>query len=142
MADFITKKPHVSAGALVVRTVGGRDEVLLLYRKSADAWCLPKGTLKDGELLEDAARREVEEETGVVIEIQKYLKKLESFKADKTPKITHYFLALPLSINLHEHDWEHDHVEFMEVNQALRKLEARSPYEKEYRVLQKYLKAK
>jgi len=52
-----------------VRAAGGvvlRDgAVLLVHRPEYDDWSLPKGKLDPGETWEDAARREVEEETGL-----------------------------------------------------------------------------
>jgi 8-oxo-dGTP diphosphatase len=52
-----------------VRAAGGvvlRDgAVLLVHRPQYDDWTLPKGKLEPGESWEDAARREVEEETGL-----------------------------------------------------------------------------
>jgi 8-oxo-dGTP diphosphatase len=52
-----------------VRAAGGvvlRDGALLLvHRPEYDDWTLPKGKLEPGESWEDAARREVEEETGL-----------------------------------------------------------------------------
>lgn len=53
-----------SAGGVVLRTIEGEPHVLLIrdpYRK----WGLPKGHLEEGEAPEDAAVREVEEETGL-----------------------------------------------------------------------------
>ncbi len=50
-----------AAGGVVVD--GGT--VLLVHRPSYDDWTLPKGKLEAGESWEDAARREVLEETGL-----------------------------------------------------------------------------
>lgn len=55
---------EVSAGGVVVRLVQGRPHVLLIrdpYRK----WGLPKGHLEEGEDSQQAALREVCEETGL-----------------------------------------------------------------------------
>ena len=40
-------------------------QVLLVHRPRYDDWTLPKGKLDEGESFEDAALREVEEETGL-----------------------------------------------------------------------------
>lgn len=51
----------VAAGGKVVHNDSGK--VLFIYRN--DKWDLPKGKLDKGEEIEDAAIREIEEETGV-----------------------------------------------------------------------------
>jgi 8-oxo-dGTP diphosphatase len=60
--------PLRAAGGLVVR--GGR--VLLVHRPRYDDWAFPKGKLDDGETWEDAALREVEEETSLRCELGPY----------------------------------------------------------------------
>jgi 8-oxo-dGTP diphosphatase len=50
-----------AAGGVIVRD--GR--VLLVHRPRYDDWTLPKGKLDSGESWQEAARREVEEETGL-----------------------------------------------------------------------------
>ena len=55
-----------AAGGLVTRrTAAGETEVLVVHRPRYDDWSLPKGKLEPGESFEDAAVREVEEETGI-----------------------------------------------------------------------------
>src|SRR5664279_973428 len=61
--------PEVAAvGAIAVR-----DGALLLIRRrrspSRGSWSLPGGRVEPGETAEDALRREVAEETGLVVEI-------------------------------------------------------------------------
>ena len=56
---------ETSAGGVVVRWAGEAWEVLVI-RDPYGNWGLPKGHLEGQETLEEAARREVEEETGVV----------------------------------------------------------------------------
>ncbi len=58
-----------SAGTLLYRYQGGQLEVLLVHPAGAynrhAPWSIPKGLPDDGEELEQAARRETWEETGV-----------------------------------------------------------------------------
>jgi 8-oxo-dGTP diphosphatase len=54
-----------AAGGVVVR--GGR--ILLVHRDRYDDWSLPKGKLEEGETWEEAALREVREETGLNCEL-------------------------------------------------------------------------
>ena len=55
-----------AAGGLVWRRGGdGTVEVLVAHRPKYDDWTLPKGKLEPGETAEQAALREVEEETGL-----------------------------------------------------------------------------
>jgi 8-oxo-dGTP diphosphatase len=58
-----------AAGGVVVRD--GR--VLLVHRDRYDDWSLPKGKLEPGETWEDAAVREVREETGLHCELGYFL---------------------------------------------------------------------
>jgi 8-oxo-dGTP diphosphatase len=54
-----------AAGGIVVRD----GCVLLVHRPKYDDWSLPKGKLEPGESWEEAALREVEEETGLSCEL-------------------------------------------------------------------------
>lgn len=55
-----------AAGGVVCRTnEDGEVELVLVHRPAYDDWTLPKGKVRPGETEEDAALREVEEETGL-----------------------------------------------------------------------------
>jgi ADP-ribose pyrophosphatase YjhB (NUDIX family) len=59
---------EVSAGGLVVDRGGGDPRAALigrLDRRGRLLWSLPKGHLEEGETAEDAAVREIREETGI-----------------------------------------------------------------------------
>lgn len=62
----------LAAGGLVHRDLDGRQEVLVIHRPRYGDWSFPKGKLDPGESFEQAALREVHEETGVsgVLEIE------------------------------------------------------------------------
>lgn len=55
-----------AAGGVVWRPHGRGCQVAVVHRPKYDDWTLPKGKLEPGELAEQAALREVEEETGLV----------------------------------------------------------------------------
>ncbi len=47
------------------------DKVLLTKREDFEVWCLPGGSVEDGESLAQTARREAREETGLEIRIER-----------------------------------------------------------------------
>jgi 8-oxo-dGTP pyrophosphatase MutT (NUDIX family) len=57
---------ETSAGGIVVRCAPEGPRVLLIHDAHRN-WGFPKGHVDDGEAAEDAARREVAEETGVEV---------------------------------------------------------------------------
>ncbi|MGL5256626.1 MAG: NUDIX hydrolase [Proteocatella sp.] len=61
-------KEEISAGGVVVF-----GNAILLLRKYNGDWVLPKGRVEKDEQLQEAALREVSEETGVYAEIERYL---------------------------------------------------------------------
>lgn len=61
MADLVR-----AAGGVIWRTVGESVEVVVVHRARYDDWSFPKGKLDPGETWEQAAVREVFEETGIV----------------------------------------------------------------------------
>ena len=98
------KKPSVTAD-IVIFTINENDlKVLLVKRKIApfkDNWALPGGFVREDESLENAAKRELEEETGVK---NVYLEQLFSFgdlKRDPRGRvITIAYMALVNSENI------------------------------------------
>ncbi|MFE0176341.1 NUDIX hydrolase [Streptomyces sp. NPDC059002] len=61
---LVGHRPLILPGAAVLLT-DERDHVLLLARADTGGWGLPGGLMERGECLEDTARREVQEETGL-----------------------------------------------------------------------------
>jgi 8-oxo-dGTP diphosphatase len=62
-----------AAGGVVWRRAGDTLELALVHRPKYDDWTLPKGKLDPGESFEQAALREVEEETGLRCDLGPYL---------------------------------------------------------------------
>lgn len=80
-----------AAGGVVVRD----GEVLLVHRPRYDDWTLPKGKLDDGESFQDAALREVEEETGLRCTLGRELPS-SRYTANGKPKLVRYWLMEPV----------------------------------------------
>jgi len=76
-----------AAGGVVVHD--GR--VCLVHRPRYDDWSLPKGKLDAGESFEQAALREVEEETGLVCALAGELASTEYEDRKGRPKIVRYW---------------------------------------------------
>ena len=79
-----------AAGGLVTNS---KKEILLIFR--GDKWDLPKGRIEEGETIETAAVREVEEECGIYeLTIQQKLITTYHFYYQKGNKLkeTHWFL--------------------------------------------------
>jgi 8-oxo-(d)GTP phosphatase len=80
-----------AAGGVVRRRVDGRVETVLVHRPRYDDWSLPKGKLLDGESFEDAALREVMEETGLRCRIGVELPTTRYRDASGSPKVVRYW---------------------------------------------------
>jgi 8-oxo-dGTP diphosphatase len=76
-----------AAGGVVVRD----GQVALVHRPRYDDWTLPKGKLDPGESFEQAALREVEEETGVRAHAVRELP-ATTYDVNGRPKIVRYWL--------------------------------------------------
>ena len=90
----------VRAAGGVVRRNGG---VMLVHRPRYDDWSLPKGKLEEGESLEAAALREVEEETGWRCELGRDLGETRYSDAEGRPKVVHWWELWAL---FRDKEWE------------------------------------
>src|SRR5882724_4946733 len=75
-----------AAGGILQRYTPQGDEVMIVYRKRHQDWTLPKGKVKDGESFQEAAMREVEEETGCSCRVGNYLGTI-SYADKGVPKV-------------------------------------------------------
>jgi 8-oxo-dGTP diphosphatase len=84
--------PVRAAGGVPWReTAGGDVEVLLVHRPKYDDWTFPKGKLDPGESEEEAARREVAEETGSVATLGAEVGRIEYVDGHGRPKTVRYW---------------------------------------------------
>lgn len=87
-------KKATSVGGIIVRSNNGQPEILLIRHLDYDDWFLPKGHVEAGETLEQAALREIKEETNLAeLEIGDYLGSFERYAETAGElKTEHYFL--------------------------------------------------
>ena len=120
-----TVREATSAGGVVYREDEGALQVALCGRKRSGTWNLPKGTPDDGETIEQTALREVQEETGLEVEIEEPLGHIEYWftrEATRFHKRVHFFLMGERGGSMDLHDPEFDVVEWFPALQALRAL--------------------
>jgi 8-oxo-dGTP diphosphatase len=82
-----------AAGGVVL---DGDDRVLAVHRPRYDDWSLPKGKLDPGETWEEAALREVREETGLECDLGEELSSTRYHDRKGRSKLVRYWLMDPV----------------------------------------------
>ncbi len=100
-------------------------EVALISVGEANRWQLPKGTVDDHETHEQAALREVREETGLQAELIEPLDKVEYWfyatregQRVRFHKFVYFFLMRFLNGSVDDHDFEVNEARWIEIDQA------------------------
>src|SRR6476619_4995854 len=115
----------VSGGGAVYRYREGELEIALVGRISPKRWSLPKGGPHREESLEQAALREVREETGLDARVICPLGTIEYWfrlGGRRHFKTVHFYLMLATGGNTSLHDHEYDLVEWFPIEQAHREM--------------------
>ncbi|MEZ5170962.1 MAG: NUDIX hydrolase [Acidimicrobiia bacterium] len=116
---------RAAGGVLWRRQADGELQVALVHRPSYDDWSLPKGKLDEGESDEQAARREIEEETGYACRLGEELGTVRYTDAKDRAKRVRYWSATPVdpgSTGSFRADHEVDECRWLGVDEARRRL--------------------
>jgi len=91
-------KPEIAAAGGVVLTRGrdGQIRVAVIHRPKYMDWSLPKGKLEEGESWQEAALREVREETGFRCEAGDELAHVSYLDRKGRRKLVRYWLMEPI----------------------------------------------
>ena len=128
---------ETSAGGLVVDVASGRAALIgRLDRRGRLLWSLPKGHIEAGETAEQAAVREVEEETGIIASVRAPLGSIDYwFVAEdrRIHKTVHHYLLSALGGELSDADVEVTEVAWV----PLAELDSRLAYADERRLVRR-----
>jgi ADP-ribose pyrophosphatase YjhB (NUDIX family) len=118
---------EVSAGGLVIDTTGTKG--LLIGRRDLKdetreklLWSLPKGHLEEGETPQQAAIREVHEETGIMSEIHRELGVIDFWfmaSGKRIHKTVHHFLFKEVGGKLQPQVTEVDDVQWFPLDEII-----------------------
>lgn len=115
-------KQEVSAGGVVYKKNGENVEFLISKHSGYHKWVLPKGLVEAGETFEQAAVREVSEETGVKARIVVPLGNPEQYvytlNGEKIFKTVHYFLMEYVEDLPAGHDFEMEDVRWVSFDES------------------------
>lgn len=118
-------KYEVSAGGLVLRRRESTYDALLIGRGTPRVWSLPKGHVEHKESHEQAALREVREETGCWAELITKLSDISYWfyiNRSKHKKSVTFYLMRYLSGDTANHDHEVDEAQWFDIISAKRAL--------------------
>ena len=130
-ARFLPVVDETSAGGLVIDVQEGRAVTAVIARRNRGGrleWCLPKGHLEGAETAEEAAVREIAEETGISGRVLRHLATIDYWFAGddhRVHKVVHHFLLEAIGGDLtteNDPDHEAEEVEWVSLDDVARRL--------------------
>ncbi len=126
--DEVRTIKEVSAGGVIYRKNSDYLEIALIHVRNR--WGLPKGHIEEGERVEEAALREVREETGLEGKLVRKLGDIRYSYRDKSQegepvriyKRVFFYLMRYLRGDVRDHDHEVDDVRWFPIAQAMNQL--------------------
>jgi 8-oxo-dGTP pyrophosphatase MutT (NUDIX family) len=124
---YLKRVDEVSAGGLVINTSGtmglliGRRDLKDVAREKL-IWSLPKGHIEEGETPQEAAIREVHEETGILSEIHRELGVIDFWfmaSGKRIHKTVHHYLFREVSGTLSPQVTEVDDVQWFPLEEII-----------------------
>jgi 8-oxo-dGTP pyrophosphatase MutT (NUDIX family) len=126
-APAVPTKREISAGGVVYRHGDDGIEIVLASRRTRRgqlAWGLAKGGIEHEESMEDAAVREVREETGLLAEIEASLGETRYFYVWENVRIrktVHFFLMRHTGGDIDDRDDEMEEIRWFPLERALKR---------------------
>lgn len=94
--SFYPDQPQVAVGAIVFKD----DKVLLVLRANPPAeeqWAIPGGRVELGETLQEAAEREIKEETGITIRAREPIFTFDVIDCDDAERVRFHYVIVDLA---------------------------------------------
>lgn len=111
-----------AAGGLVWRTSQNGREIAVIHRGRYGDWTLPKGKLNPGESWQEAAVREVKEETGCSVELESFAGEV-NYEVKGVPKIVRFWNMTAVGECRFEPSEEVNQVLWLTAQKALERLD-------------------
>jgi 8-oxo-dGTP diphosphatase len=93
----VTESVRAAGGVVIRRGRSGELEVVVVHRATYGDWTFPKGKVHEGETEEEAALREVEEETSLRCALGRELGSTRYHDSSGRPKTVRYWTMSPVA---------------------------------------------
>jgi 8-oxo-dGTP diphosphatase len=115
----VTVERIEAAGGVVMRRGPEETEIAVVHRPRYDDWSFPKGKLDPGETFEEAALREVREETGLTCRLGPELAFAHYEDNEGRPKVVRYWLMAVVEDPGFEPNDEVDELRWLSPSEAI-----------------------